>query len=120
MSTRHIVEVIDDLSGKAIDEGTEKLSVSVTWPNGKTRVFDVTEESLLDVSTTLADIEAGSAPEQGDQPKKARRGAGRSSALNRRIRAWAQSEGHKVSSRGQIASTTVNAYFEAHPEDKSK
>lgn len=98
-----------DLTGDAIDDGTGR---TVTFGfNGAHYEIDLTDDNAEAFSDYVAARKvtgrsvrttAGSAPKRGNSEELAN------------IRAWANANGHEVSSRGRISQTVRDAYNAAH------
>jgi hypothetical protein len=107
MARRTIVQLEDDLTGGDADE-----SVSFRL-DGRQFEIDLSEANAGKLRELLAPyIAAG----RGVRTNRAGRsgGAAASDADPATIRAWAQENGHEVSSRGRVSKELREAYAEAH------
>ena len=111
---RHFV-LVDDLDGT---EGAETITYSV---NGQEYEIDLSEDNAEKFHDALEPYIQNSR-EVRRQSEAARRSRGdgrrRSGASGRddipQIRAWAEANGHEVSTRGRIKKEVLDAYDEAH------
>ena len=111
MAKQTTVTITDDLDGSA---NAKEVSFSL---NGKAWVIDLSAKNRAALEKALKPYIA-KATEQG---RRAGRGkAARASSRSKprtdlaAVRAWANSNGHKVSDRGRVSSEVLEAYDAAH------
>lgn len=116
MATKTITTFIDDLDDSELPEGTKTTTFAL---NGTSYEIDLGEKNAAKLADALAPFVNKA------RPVRAGRGAARGASSTRsnpdrltKIREWAGSNGHEVSSRGRIPATVVAAY-EAATGDKS-
>jgi hypothetical protein len=114
MAQRAQAELADDINGEAAQE-TVRFGV-----DGTEYEIDLTTKNAEKLRSSLSEY-----VDKGRKAKAARRGRGgqRSSSVSttsstreetRKIRKWAQDNGHNPSSRGRITQSIIEAYNEAH------
>ncbi|GAA2895270.1 iron-regulated nucleoid-associated protein Lsr2 [Microbacterium esteraromaticum] len=110
MAKRHIIELVDDLDGTPLGDAGESLTFAL---DAQSYEIDLSPENATKLRDALAPfIEAGRKMGRNGAASAARaggRGRASRSDLNE-IRAWAQANGHEVSTRGRIAAPVVAAY----------
>lgn len=118
MSTKTLVQTIDDITGNIIGDADSHVVVTVQHPDGSYRGFDTTLASLSRFCPELADPDAGSriSPKRGSASTKRsartpKPAAGRSTAM----RTWLRENGYAVGDRGRISADLVAAYDAVHP-----
>jgi hypothetical protein len=117
MAERILRQLIDDLDGTEIADGTgEKIEFAV---RGVTYRIDLSKNNVAKFEKALAPFIESAAKVSGSRGRA--RGPRRSRSTNRlpkeelsAIRAWAAKQGHKVSTRGRIPGNVVQAYEAAH------
>ena len=112
MARRTIIELVDDLDGRALKQG-----------EGETVDFGVDNvEYSIDVSKANADklrkalspyVQAARTVSRRGRRGRPRRGV-RDREQIKAIRDWAKQNGYKVSDRGRIPSEVQEAYDKAH------
>ncbi|GAB2656552.1 Lsr2 family protein [Gordonia jinhuaensis] len=114
MAKKQIVQFIDDLDGRVLDE-----SETVRWSlDGKNYEFDTSPKHAQQFRDTLSKyIDASRSANSG----RSRRGSGsaktssaRSKERTHTIREWAIENGYEVSTRGRIPTSIIEAYDEEH------
>jgi hypothetical protein len=121
MARKEVTQFFDDLDGSALSADEVKV-VEFSY-KGSTYLLDLSEENsrkfaeLLDpyiASATKVSKAAGRG-----RPRSASTATPKSDpSRNRRIREWARSNGHTVSTRGQISHDIIEAYEAANPADR--
>ncbi|MFW0792102.1 histone-like nucleoid-structuring protein Lsr2 [Gordonia sp. CPCC 205333] len=109
MAKREVVEVIDDIDGKVLEE-YETVRFSV---DGRTYEFDTSAKHADDFRTSLQKYLDVSRP-VARTSRRVATGGNRSKAQTQAIREWANENGHAVSDRGRIPLQIVEAYEAAH------
>ena len=118
MAQRTIVQLVSDLSGDEMQAG-EGRTVEFAV-DGASYTIDLTDKEAAGFDKALAMyIESATKTGGGAGGRKrssssARSGSGRSKDELANIRAWAQSNGHKVSERGRIKQDILDAYHAAN------
>ena len=125
MAQRRVTVFIDDVTGDELDGG-ETVNFAL---DGVEYQIDLSEEHADELRKALAPYvlkgrRTGGRYTRGAAPsaRKARRStdsassgtSGRSRHDIQAIREWAQANGHKVSDRGRIPASVVEAYEAAH------
>lgn len=113
MAQQTTITLIDDLDGSEADEQVE------FGVDGRTYAIDLSAENAGRLRESLAPF-VSAARRTGTSPRRA--GAGSSPngssaserAANRAIREWAIAQGMKISERGRIPSSVLEAYQNAH------
>lgn len=96
----------DDIDGS---EAAETVEFGL---DGITYVIDLSEAHAKELRDALA-FWVGHARRESGRKTRARKTAAASSSSANDIRAWAQENGMKVSSRGRVPLEVINAYEEA-------
>ncbi|KNA92202.1 MULTISPECIES: histone-like nucleoid-structuring protein Lsr2 [Gordonia] len=112
MAKKEIVQVIDDVDGKVLDEYE-----TVRWSlDGKSYEFDTSSKHAQQFRDGLAKYISVSRASGSRSPKRvAQNGAGaRSKEQTQAIRAWATKNGFEVSDRGRIPLNVLEAFEAAH------
>lgn len=107
MAKRHIVELIDDLDKKVIDDGGRTHVFSL---DGRAYEIDLSSENGGKLRDALEPfIKAGRRSASGaDTSPATPRTRNRNELIA--IREWARQNGHDVSDRGRIADSVIEAY----------
>lgn len=102
-------------------EGTETVTFGL---DGSAYEIDVCEAHAGELRDAFAPFVGGARragrPQAGSAPRRSSRPSGRSSGGGsdrervQAIREWARQNGHKVSERGRLSSTVIEAYDAAH------
>lgn len=110
MATKTSVRLVDDLDGSPADE-----VISISWGNTDFEI-DLSAAHAAQLRDVLAPyIAAGRRVGRGSRPaSRARRPAGRGRDETADIRRWAREHGHKVSERGRIPSSVLEAWENRH------
>jgi hypothetical protein len=111
MATQTTVMLVDDLDGSEADEQVKFMV------DGKTYEIDLSSRNSKKLREALAPFVAAARRSGG----RARSGAGGAVARatsdreqNQAIREWAQQQGLKISERGRIPASVLDAYRAAH------
>lgn len=110
MAKKQVVQFIDDLDGKVLDEFE-----TVRWGlDGKQFEFDTSPKHAEQFRNSLEKYVAASRKVTGG--KQTRNGATPKSGKEQTqaIRDWARDEGYEVSDRGRIPAAIIEAFDEAH------
>lgn len=113
MAQRTLVQLVDDLDGKPLEDGKGE---TVTFSLDSTDYeIDLNEENASELRDALSPY-VKAARRVGGRRRRARNpgGARRDSAQLKDVREWAKAHGHKVSDRGRIPRSVMEAYDEAH------
>lgn len=113
MAKKHITQLIDDLDGSVLEEGTT-VHFSLEGRAYEIDLSDENAQKLRDafepyVSAGRAVGSAGGSTRRPGRP----RSAGSSRDLGA-VRAWAEENGHQVNSRGRIPANILEAYDAAN------
>ena len=117
MAQRVITQLVSDLSGEDIADG-EGQTVRFGWL-GTDYTIDLTEEEADEFAEALEPYLSAAAKASG-QRRRTRRAPSAAKAEaagspdTRDVRAWANANGWKVSSRGRIPSEVLEAYKSAN------
>lgn len=111
MAQRVQIHMIDDLTGEEAQEtvrfGLEGIEYEI----------DLTTKNAVALRTALSEyVEKGRKASSGRKGRNSSGGAAGGAARRdevQQIRQWAEANGHKVSSRGRIAQSIVDAYNKA-------
>lgn len=123
MAQRTIIELTDDLDGKAIPDGKgETILFSLDQTDYEIDLNDKNAQALRDAVGKYVGAArrtgGGSSSSGGGRRAGARRGSGRSGASPDRdydpkaVRAWAEAQGIEVSQRGRVPADLI-AKFQA-------
>lgn len=107
MAQKHIVRLIDDLTG---DDASETVSFAL---DGSRYEIDLNSANAAKLRETLAVYIANArrSARPGARPVTAsRRGTRADREQTAAIRAWARSNGHKIGEKGRIPSHIIEAY----------
>ncbi|MGV9711676.1 histone-like nucleoid-structuring protein Lsr2 [Gordonia sp. NPDC003424] len=111
MAKKEIVQVIDDIDGKVLDDYE-----TVRWSlDGKTYEFDTSAKHAAQFRDSLAkymDVSRVTSS-RGVKRVVATNGT-RSKEQTKAIREWAINNGHDVSERGRIPLSVIEAFEAAH------
>lgn len=115
MATRHVVTLVDDVTG---DEADETLAFSL---DGAHYEIDLSSENAqkmradIERWTTHARRSGASSKARSTRPGgRVRNGARNDPAQLRAVREWAQKNGHTVSDRGRIPQSVMDAFHAAN------
>ncbi len=111
MAQKHIVQLVDDLTG---DEASETVTFAL---DGARYEIDLSAENAARLRDTLAVYVANArrAARPNGRPAAApQRGARADREQTAAIRAWARSNGHKIGEKGRIPTAIVEAYHSTH------
>lgn len=115
MARKIITQVIDDMTGETVPDGmAETIRFSI---NDVGYSIDLGPESARAFRETLAPYTERAERQTGTKRSSIapRRSSPRiDPAQLRAIREWARNNGYKVSDRGRIAATVIEAYEAAH------
>lgn len=112
MAKKQITQLIDDLDGSVIDDGTTiRFSVE-----GRAYEIDLSEQNAAKLRHAFepyvsAGRPLGSVPANARRSSKARSGSVRDLGD---VRTWAIENGYSVNSRGRISASVLEAYDAAH------
>ncbi|MGJ0120454.1 histone-like nucleoid-structuring protein Lsr2 [Williamsia sp. MIQD14] len=113
MAKKQIVQFIDDIDGKVLDEFE-----TVRWSlDGRQYEFDTSPKHAQQFRDSLekyAEVSRSVAGRRGLKRPTATGGAARSKEQTQAIRDWANSNGYEVSNRGRIPIEVVEAFEAAH------
>lgn len=112
MATRHIAQLIDDLDGTALEEGTGKqITFSV---EGRSYEIDLSDENADKFYKALAPfVDAARSIGYGARSSNPRRASAKSDLDLGAVREWARANGHTVSDRGRVPGSVIDAYKDA-------
>ena len=112
MAKKQITQLIDDLDGSVIDDGTT-IHFSV---EGRAYEIDLSPENAAKLRAAFEPfVSAGRG--LGSVPAPARRATKTRSESARDlgdVRAWAEENGYSINARGRISATVLEAYDSAH------
>ena len=110
MAKKEIVQIIDDIDGKVLDEYE-----TVRWSlDGKTYEFDTSSKHAQQFRDSLTKYIEVSRATSRSLKRVPVGGAGRSKDQTQAIRQWAQKNGYDVSDRGRIPRAVIEAFETAH------
>jgi Lsr2 len=107
MAQKHIVRLIDDLTG---DDAAETVTFAL---DGARYEIDLTTDNAAQLRDTLAVYIAGArrSARSGARPVGApRRGTRADREQTAAIREWARNSGHQIGDKGRIPSHIIEAY----------
>ncbi|MCT2087109.1 Lsr2 family protein [Microbacterium enclense] len=112
MAKKQITQLIDDLDGSVIDDGTT-IHFSV---EGRAYEIDLSSDNAKKLREAFepfvsAGRPLGSVPSGARRPTKPRSDSGRDLGD---VRTWAEENGYSINSRGRISATVLEAYAAAH------
>jgi hypothetical protein len=113
MAQKVTVQLVDDIDGGVADE---TVSFSL---DGVAYEVDLSAKNAAAMRDTFARYigtarRVGNRPTTGRARSTGRRGSAGRDSRSAEIREWARTHGHKVSERGRISATVVQAYEKAH------
>lgn len=117
MAQRTVVQLTDDLDGKAIPEGKgETVRFGVDGQDYEIDLGEKNAQALREVVGRYVDagrrVGGGS---RGGRPRSERATAARSRDYDpKAVRAWAEAQGLEVSARGRVPSDLVTKFQEAN------
>ncbi len=106
MAKRTKIQIVDDIDGAELDE-YETIRWSI---DGKNYEFDTSPANAAEFRDSVAKYVAVSRSVGGRTTRRATAGK----VDTRAVRAWANENGHTVSSRGRIPAEIIAAYEAAH------
>ena len=109
MAQKVQVILVDDLDGGAADE---TVSFSLDGISYEIDLSSANAGKMRDAFATYVGTARRVGGRAGAGRGRARKGGGESRTAQ--IREWAKANGHKVSERGRISATVVEAYDKAH------
>lgn len=114
MATRTVTVLVDDVTGKEIEDGsgrTVRFSVE-----GVEYEIDLDSKGAMKFDEAMSFYVTHGRRLRGrtSAPRATRSGANVDRAQLKAIRDWAKQNGHKISQRGRISSDIVEAYKSAH------
>ncbi|MYR04872.1 Lsr2 family protein [Gordonia sp. SID5947] len=111
MAKKEIVQVIDDIDGKVLDEYE-----TVRWSlDGKSYEFDTSAKHAAQFRDSLEKYVSVSRVTSSRGVKRAAPvSAARSKEQTKAIREWANKNGYEVSDRGRIPLSVIEAFEAAH------
>lgn len=112
MARRIVHQLVDDIDGEVLEAGTgETVSFSL---NGTAYEIDLSEKNAAELREALEPwISAGRKASSSNGAGRQTRGTRRRSASGRdltAVRTWAKENGHKVSDRGRVPESVLQAY----------
>lgn len=112
MAKKHFTQLIDDLDGSVIDDGT---TVQFSF-GGHAYEIDLSRDNAEKMHDALRPyISAGRG---ADSPHAVPRRTPRGRAIPTRdladVRSWAEKNGHSINTRGRISTAVLEAYDAAH------
>ena len=112
MAQKTMVQLVDDIDGRPIPDGKgETVSFGL---DGKDYDIDLSGKNAAKLRDSLAQY-VGAARRVGGRSRRSRGGTARTDREQlQAVREWAMSNGHKVSDRGRIAGSVMEAYKAAH------
>ena len=116
MAQKIIVELVDDLDGTPINDGS---GGTVSFALGKRSYdIDLSDANLAKLEEALAPFVDAARPSSNAASGGARRASGRparkaSSVDLAAVREWARANGHNVSTRGRVPAAVLEAYTAA-------
>ena len=116
MVRREVVELVDDLDGKPLDDGGQTVQFSY---QGVDYELDLTAKNAQKFHTALTPYVAAARRVGGRRHRATTSGARPRSSTNDReqlaqIRSWARDNGYEVSGRGRIPREIQEAFQAAH------
>ncbi|BAJ75787.1 hypothetical protein MTES_2823 [Microbacterium testaceum StLB037] len=112
MAKKHITQVIDDLDGSVLENGTT-INFSL---EGRAYEIDLSEKNARKLREAFEPFTVAARP-IGSSAPGVRRSSGRRAVSSRDladVRAWAEKNGHSINARGRISSAVLAAYDAAH------
>jgi hypothetical protein len=114
MAQKMLVQLVDDLDGTAINDGKgETVSFAL---DGAGYEIDLSDKNAAKLRDSLSRYVAAARKVSGGRGRRSgRRGQARTDRDQlQAIREWARGNGHRVSDRGRISATVMDAYNAAH------
>jgi Lsr2 len=113
VAQKMLVQLVDDLDGRAITDGKgETVSFGI---DGKDYEIDVSDKNAGKLRSSLAQYVGAARKVSGRRGRRSRSGTARTDREQlQAVRQWAKSNGHKVSDRGRISAAVIEAYEAAH------
>ncbi|MEO9330320.1 histone-like nucleoid-structuring protein Lsr2 [Gordonia aurantiaca] len=115
MAKKEIVQVIDDLDGKVLDQYE-----TVRWSlDGKNYEFDTSAKHAQQFRDSLQKYlevsrQVGRTTKRSAATATTSSGGGRNKETTKAIREWAIREGYELSDRGRIPQSIIEAFEAAH------
>ncbi|MCC4249687.1 MULTISPECIES: histone-like nucleoid-structuring protein Lsr2 [Microbacterium] len=112
MAKKQITQLIDDLDGSIIDDGTT-IHFSV---EGRAYEIDLSADNATKLRAAFEPfVSAGRALGSASaNPRRATRARSSSPRDLGDVRTWAEANGYSINSRGRISATVLEAYDAAH------
>lgn len=118
MAKKVITQLIDDLTGEAVEDGE---SIQFTWL-GQSYEIDLGAKNAAEFRKTMDTyVEAAAEIDNTPPPAPRRRsagggskGSGRSKEELAEMRTWLKAQGHDVADRGRISQELQTLYDDAH------
>lgn len=108
MAQKTLIQLVDDLDGTVLTDGTGK---TVTFAlEGISYEIDLSEAHVDELTKALAPYLAAGRKVSGQKSAARTAGAKSDPAELQKIRNWADRNGHTVSSRGRISAAVRDAY----------
>ncbi len=114
MAQKVVVQLVDDLDGTAIEDGTgSTVSFAI---DGTSYEIDLSDRNAAEFRDVLAPYLKAGRRVGGRRSTAGRSSSGSSPAASEAaaIREWAHAQGMKVSQRGRVGADVVDAYRNAH------
>jgi Lsr2 len=112
VAQKTLVQLVDDLDGRPITNGRgETVRFGL---DGKNYDIDLSAKNAAKLRDTLAQYVGAARKVSGRQRRTGGSPARAEKEQLQAIREWAKSNGHKVSDRGRIAASVMDAYEAAH------
>lgn len=108
MARKQIVQLVDDLDGRDIEDGGETVAFSF---RGASYEIDLSDANI-DKLTTALEPYVSAARRTNSRPTSPARASIDRSQLDA-MRTWARDHGYEVSSRGRISQKIQDAYHHA-------
>ncbi len=112
MAKKHITQLIDDLDGSVLENGTT-INFSL---EGRAYEIDLSEKNAEKLREAFEPFTVAARPIGSSTPgvRRPSRGRAVSSRDLADVRAWAEKNGHAINARGRISSAVLSAYDAAH------
>ena len=108
MAQKTFIQLVDDLDGGALGDGEGK---TVTFAlEGVSYEIDLSQAHIDELTEALAPYVAGARKVSGRKSAARTTGSKSDPAELKKIRDWADKNGHTVSSRGRISAAVRDAY----------
>jgi hypothetical protein len=108
MSQKHIVRLIDDLTG---DEAAETVTFAL---DGSRYEIDLSADNAAQLRQTLSLYIANARRSSRARPGGARRGTRADREQTAAIREWARTNGYRIGDKGRIPTHIIEAYHAAN------